>query len=195
MVSSRLGDVPRNQGLTAHDLRQRIAARFELVVDARALDRLAQADHVYRPNLRIAAAAADILGVGLDDLFVLKTTTVDDVDGLEPERALDEKDDYLDPVQSLRLEDLFEAQDWRDLTNDERAELRSLTAAWGRRASEQALRDTTARRGQPLEQVRADVAADLDRALAWWTDVQADPTRLEALVAEAHANQQARAVD
>ncbi len=194
MVSSRLGDVLRNQGLTAHDLQQRIAARFGLVVDARALDRLAQADHVYRPNLRIAAAAADILGVGLDDLFVLKTTTVD-VDGLEPERASDEEEDYLDPVQSRRLEDLFEAQDWRDLTNDEHAELRSLTAAWGRRASERTLRDIAARRGQPVEQVRADVAADLDRALTWWTDVQADPTRLEALVAEAHANQQAHAVD
>lgn len=191
MVSSRLGDVLRNQGLTAHDLQRRIATRFGLVVDARTLDRLAQADQVRRPNLQIAAAAADILGVGLDDLFVLKTTTMD-ADGSETKQMLDEKEDYLDSVPSRRLEDLFEAQDWRELTDDECVELRSLTAEWGRRANEQALRKLASVRGQSIEQVRADVAADLDRATAWWTDVQADPERLETLIAEAHAKQQAR---
>jgi len=42
--------------------------------------------------------------------------------------------------------------------------------------------------------VRAAVAADLDRALAWWNDVQSDPARLEALVEEARESQRARAV-
>jgi len=137
------------------------------------------------------AAAADILGVGLDDLFVLKTTATD-TDGQETERTADEKEDYLDPVSSRRLEDLFEAQDWRELTHDERAELRSLTVEWGHRANEQALRKLASMRGQSIEQVRADVAADLDRANAWWTDVQTDPARLKTLVAEAHAKQQTR---
>jgi hypothetical protein len=41
------------------------------------------------------------------------------------------------------------------------------------------------RRNLPLEQVRAEVAADFERALAWWDEVQADPARLEALVNEA----------
>ncbi len=35
MVYSRLGDVLRNRNLTVGELRQRIAARFELAVDAR----------------------------------------------------------------------------------------------------------------------------------------------------------------
>jgi len=77
-----------------------------------------------------------------------------------------------------------------------------MTSAWNCRhwwpngdiANEQALQEIAAKRGQPIERVRADVDADLDRALAWWADVQADPARMEALVAEARENQRARAV-
>lgn len=67
-------------------------------------------------------------------------------------------------------------------------------AEWGHRANEQALQDIAAKRGQPIEQERADVAGDLDRALVWWEEVQADPARLEALVEEARESQRARAV-
>jgi len=191
MVYSRLGDALRNQGLTVSELQRQIALRFGLTVDVRTLNRLSQDDRVRRPNLEVAAAAAAVLGVGLDDIFVMRITHAD-TDGVGMERAGDE--DVLDPDQSRRLGDLLEAQDWRSLTSDERAELRALVAAWGRHANEQALRDIAARREQPIEQVRADVAADLDRALAWWDDVQADPARLEALVEEAREGQRARSV-
>ncbi len=191
MVYSRLGDALRNQGLTVSELQRQITLRFGLTVDVRTLDRLSQDDRVRRPNLEVAAAAAAVLGVGLDDIFVMRITHAD-TDGVGMERAGDE--DVLDPDQSRRLGDLLEAQDWRSLTSDERAELRALVAAWGRHANEQALRDIAARREQPIEQVRADVAADLDRALAWWDDVQADPARLEALVEEAREGQRARSV-
>jgi transcriptional regulator with XRE-family HTH domain len=179
-VYSRLGDVLRNQDLTVSDLQRRIAARFGLAMDMRTLDRLARADRVRRPNLEIVAAAAGILGVGFDDIFVVRTSS--------------EEEDVLDPDQSHCLEDLLEAQDWRTLTGDEHAELRALVAEWGHRANEQVLRDIAAKRGQPIEQVRADVAADLDRALVWWEEVQADPAHLEALVAEARESQRVRAV-
>ncbi len=191
MVYSRLGDALRNQGLTVSELQRQIALRFGLTVDVRTLNRLSQDDRVRRPNLEVAAAAAAVLGVGLDDIFVMRITHAD-TDGVGMERAGDE--DVLDSDQSRRLGDLLEAQDWRSLTSDERAELRALVAAWGRHANEQALRDIAARREQPIEQVRADVAADLDRALAWWDDVQADPARLEALVEEAREGQRARSV-
>ncbi len=192
IVYSRLGDVLRNRNLTVGELRQRIAVRFELAVDARTLDRLARAGRVRRPNLEIAAAAADVLGVGLDDLFAVETTSVGG-GGSSTTRLGGVEDDVLDPDRSRRLEDLFEAQDWRTLTSDERAELRALVADWGRRVNERALRDIAAERDMPVEQVRADVAADLDRALAWWAEVQGDPVRLEALAEEARERQQARA--
>lgn len=192
-VYSRLGDVLRNQDLTVSDLQRRIAARFGLAVDVRTLDRLARADRVRRPNLEIVAAAASVLGVGFDDIFVVRTTSAE-TNGPSIGRARDEEEDVLDPDQSRRLEDLLEAQDWRTLTGDEHAELRELVAEWGHRANEQALRDIAAKRGQPIEQVRADVAVDLDRALVWWEEVQADPARLEALVEEARESQRVRAV-
>ncbi len=192
-VYLRLGDVLQNQDLTVSDLQRRIAARFGLAVDVRTLDRLARADRVRRPNLEIVAAAAGVLGVGFDDIFVVRTTSAD-TNGPDMGRAGDEEEDVLDPDQSRRLEDLLEAQDWRTLTGDEHAELRELVAEWGHRANEQALRDIAAKRGQPIEQVRADVAVDLDRALVWWEEVQADPARLEALVEEARESQRVRAV-
>ncbi len=193
MVYSRLGDLLHNKNLSVRDLQQQLAVRFGLAVDVRTLDRLARADRVRRPNLEIVAAAADILDVGLDDIFAVQATAVD-TDGSGIARAPDGEEDYLDPGQSRRLEDLFEAQGWRALTDDERAELGALVAEWGHRANEQALQEIAAKRGQPIERVRADVDADLDRALAWWADVQADPARMEALVAEARENQRARAV-
>ena len=128
MVYSRLGDVLRNQGLTVGEVQQRTAARFGLAVDVRALDHLTQANRVRRPNLEIATAAAAVLGVGLDDIFVVQTTRAG-TDGVGLERARDEEEDVLDPDQSRRLDDLFDAQDWRPLTSDERAELRALVAA------------------------------------------------------------------
>ena len=193
MVYSRLGDLLHDRNLSVRDLQQQLAARFGLAVDVRTLDRLTRADRVRRPNLEIVAAAADILDVGFEDIFVVQSTTAD-TDGSGIARAPDGEGDYLDPTQSRRMEDLFEAQGWRDLTDDERAELGALVAAWGHRANEQALRDIAAKRGQPIERVRADVDADLNRALAWWADAQADPARLEALVAEARENQRAHAV-
>jgi len=119
IVYSRLGDVLRNRNLTVGELRQRIAVRFELAVDARTLDRLARAGRVRRPNLEIAAAAADVVGVGLDDLFAVETTSVGG-GGSSTTRLGGVEDDVLDPDRSRRLEDLFEAQDWRTLTSDER---------------------------------------------------------------------------
>ena len=52
--------------------------------------------------------------------------------------------------------------------------------SWRRGISELA-----ARRGMPVEQLRAEVLADVERARAWWRAVQDDPARLEAVVDEA----------
>jgi hypothetical protein len=58
---------------------------------------------------------------------------------------------------------------------------------------ERGVRELAERRNRPLEQVRAEVAADFERALAWWDEVQTDPARLEALVNEARERQRAHA--
>lgn len=192
-VYSRLGDLLRNRNLSVGDLQQQIAMRFELAVDVRTLNRLAHTGRVRRPDLDVAAAVADILGVGLDDIFAVEATPVNGRGlGVDGSVLAGAEDDILDPDQNRRLDDLFEAQDWRTLTDDERRELRALVSEWGHRVNERALRDIAAQRGDPIEQVRAEVAADLDRALAWWAEVQADPARLGALIEEARERQRAR---
>jgi hypothetical protein len=89
-----------------------------------------------------------------------------------------EEDDYLSPEQSRRLQILFDRQDQRTLSPDERAGLDSLVATYGRALNEGDIRDLAAQRGIPVDRMRAEVLAETERALAWWQEVQADPARL-----------------
>jgi len=46
----------------------------------------------------------------------------------------------------------------------------------------------------PVEEMRAEVLADVDHALVWWRAVQDDPARLETVVNEAREQQRTRIV-
>jgi len=183
MVYSRLGELLRARNLTVGDLQRQIAARFGRTVDVRTLDRLAHAERVRRPDLELAAAAAEALDVSLNDVFAVKTVPADDrgspVDGLADEEEI------LDPTQSRRLQKLFDVRDRRSLSEDEQAEMRALVAEYGRRVHEQGVHSIAQQRRIPVEQARAEIAEDFERRLAWWDEVQADPARLQALVDEA----------
>lgn len=190
MVYSRLGDLLRARHLTVDDLQRQIAARFGLAVDARTLDRLARDERVRRPDMEIAAAAAAVLGANLNDVFAVEAIPLSngDTNGVPD----DAEDDLLDPPQSRRLQALFDLRDKRPLTEDEQAEMHTLVAEYGRRVHERGLREIAQQRHLPLEQVRAEVAEDFERRLAWWDEVQADPARLQALVDEAMEQHRAR---
>lgn len=195
MVYSRLGDLLRARSLTVDDLQSQIAARFGLAVDTRTLERMTRDERVRRPDVEIAAAAAEVLDVGLDDIFLVEAMPVVDEAAIGTDAAGDEDGgDVLAPEQSRRLSELFDLQDHRRLSKDERAELDALVAAWGRAVNERGIHELAARRGVPIEEMQAQVLADVDRALAWWREVQADPARLEALMSEAQERQQARTV-
>jgi len=193
MVYSRLGDVLRARNLTVGDLQRQIAARFDFAVDARTLDRLARDERVRRPDMEIAAAAAAALDARLDDIFAIDALPRGDEDATGADKP-HEADDVLSPVQSRRLSELFDLQDDGRLTATERIELDALVAAWGRAVNEQGIRDLAARRGVPVEEMRAEVLADVDHALVWWRAVQDDPARLETVVNEAREQQQTRIV-
>jgi transcriptional regulator with XRE-family HTH domain len=172
-VYSRLGELLRARNLTVAELQDRIAARFGLAVDARTLDRLARSDRVRRPDLEVAAAVASVLDIGLDDIFAVDAVPVgakDTTDSYDPA----EGDDILTPEQSRRLSQLFDLRDRRPLTEEEQVELNALVAAWGRAVNERGIHELAARRGVPVEQMRAEVLADVERALSWWREVQAN---------------------
>lgn len=184
MVYSRLGDLLRARNLTVRDLQRRIAARFGWTVDERTLDRLAQAERVRRPDLELVAAAAEALDVSLNDVFAVETTPADE---------LAVEDDVLDPEQSRRLQALFDLQDRRPLSEDEQAEMRALVSEYGRRVYDQGVRRLATERGLPVEQMRAEVTADLEQMVAWRRELEADPARWEALIAASQEQRRARA--
>jgi len=191
MVYSRLGDLLRTRNLTVSDLQRQIAARFGQTVDARTLDRLARAERVRRPDLELAAAAAKALDVSLNDVFAVETVPADDGASL-PDDLVDEED-ILDPAQSRRLQKLFDLQDRRALSEDEQAEMRALVAEYGRRVYDRGVRGIAVKRGLPVDQVRAEVTADLERMIAWRRELEADPARLEALIGESRERRRTRA--
>ncbi len=184
MVYSRLGDLLRARNLTVGDLQRQIAARFGRTVDARMLDRLARAERVRRPDLELAATAAEVLDVSLNDVFAVETGPTDD---------LADEEDILDPAQSRRLQKLFDLQDRRSLNADEQAEMRALVAEYGRRVYDRGVRSIAAKRGLPVDQVRVEVTADLERMIAWRRELEADPARLEALIKESREHRRAQA--
>jgi len=197
MVYSRLSDLLRANNLTVRDLQQQIADQFGLAVGMRALEQLARGDRVRRADLEVAAAVAETLGVSLNEIFAVETAPVSTGLENEGEREMDmsdvEEDDVLDPEQSRRLQSLYNRQHRRALTEAEWAEMDELVAAWGRGVYERGVRDIAAQRGQPVEQVRTELAADLEQKLAWRRELEANPARLQALIDEARARQRARA--
>ncbi len=176
-VYSRLGALLRAHNLTNTDLTEKIEAAFGLSVDQGALDELTQITPIREVDIELAAAATLVLGVGLDDLLEVRAPSKGD--DTRPQ------EDVLGPEHSRRLEALYTIQGYRSLTEDEQAELEELVAEYGHLLHERRLHDLAERRGLPVEQVRRDVAQQLDEAIAWWQDVQADPERLDAIVAQA----------
>ncbi len=194
MVYSRLGDLLRARHLSVDDLQRQIAARFGLAVDARTLDRLARDERVRRPDVEIAAAAAAVLDARLDDIFAVDALPVGE-DGAMGTDQRAEEEDVLPPEQSRRLSELFDLRDRRPLTDDERAELDALVGAWGRAVSEGEYGAVARRRGVPVERVRAESLAEIERALAWWTEVEANPARRAEVVRDAQEQQRAHGAD
>ena len=194
MVYSRLGDLLRARQLTVDDLQRQIAARFGLAVDARTLDRLARDERVRRPDVEIAAAAATVLDVRLDDIFAVDALPLGE-DGTIGTDQRAEQEDVLPPEQSQRLSDLFDLRDRRPLTDDERAELDALVGAWGRAVSEREYTEVARRRGIPVEQVRAESLAEIERVLAWWKEVEADPPRRAEVMRDAQERRRTRSAD
>ena len=189
MIYSRLGDVLRVQGLSVGELRDRIATRFGLAIDVRALDRLTRDERVHGPDFELGGAAAVVLDVGLDDVFVVQAD-VKDAHGTN----MSDTDDGLDPEQDHRMEDLFTLQEERPLTDEERDELHALVAAYGQAAYEQGVERIARARGVPVDMVRAEFADERTRAAAWYHDLEAEPARREALVQDALERQRTRAV-
>jgi len=197
MVYSRLSDLLRTNNLTVRDLQQQIGDRFGLAVGMRTLERLARGDRVRRTDLEVVAAVAETLGVGLNEIFAVETAPVSADLENEGEREMDipdvEEHDVLDPEQSRRLQSLYNRQHRRALTEAEWAEMDELVAAWGRGVYERGVHSIAAKRGQPVEQVRAELAADLEQKLAWRRELEANPARLQALIDESRERQRARA--
>ena len=114
-----------------------------------------------------------MLDIGLDDLFAVDAVPLgaeDTIDSHDPA----EGDDILAPEQSRRLSELFDLRDRRPLTEVEQVELNALVAAWGRAVNERGIHELAVRRGVPVEQMQAEVLADVERALAWWREAQAN---------------------
>ncbi len=187
-VYSRLGGLLRARGLDAENLRSRIVADTGLEVTTRVLDALADDGRVQRPDIEVAGAVATALSVKLDDLFDVRI--IPDEDGTTDHGGdnngtdVDERDP-LDPEQSRRLDELGALGDERNLTEEESAELHALVNATNRAVIERGIQEIAQMRGEPVDRVRAEIMANVERLSALWEDLRANPARMAEAVREA----------
>lgn len=167
-VYPRLGDLLRTRNISVAELERRIEARYGLAVDRKTLYRLTSPGEVQRADLKVAGAAAAVLGVDLGEVF--------DVQAI-PAAGDEEHPADLGPDQAQRLALILDLQGRRTLTPAERSELHALVAEYGRRLHEWQLREIAQQRGLSLEQARAEVATELREALEWWRGFQANRPR------------------
>jgi hypothetical protein len=176
-VYPRLEELLRERNLTVAELKRQIVARYGLTFDQRTLDRLAQREPVRRADLTIAGAAAQILGVGLGDLFAVEAIPV----GVSSHPD----DDLLDDDQAERMLELLDLQDERPLTRSERRELRGLVDEYGRRFCEYHDHRIAERRGVPVEEVRREAEERIARARVVLHELEANPRRRQAFIEDA----------
>src|SRR5437588_12892812 len=117
-VYPRLEELLRERNLTPADLSRRIEEQFGLVVDPSALDPLTQAEPIGQADMRVAGAAAHVLGVELGDLFEVKAEPADLFDVWRRR--------YLTPAQNERLEALLCLSGTRARSESELAEVEDL---------------------------------------------------------------------
>ena len=165
-VYSRLSELLLDKNLTVADLERQISERFGIEVERRALQRLTYHEPLERVDLRLAGAAAVVLGVELGSLFELEIATPTGVDGAEM--------GDLGPDQSRRLAALLDRRARQGLSTAEQSELEGLVEEYGRRLHERLLHDRVGGRGHSVEGAREQAAADLSRALQWWRSVEGD---------------------
>ncbi len=189
VIYSRLGDLLRLQGLSVGDLKDRIATRFGPTVDMRALDRLTRGGQAHGPDFELGGAAAIVLDVGLDDVFVVHSPS--ETNRASPDAGEPEED--IDPEAAYRMQAIFAHRSQRPLTEEEQVELHALVAAYGQATYERGVQRIARERGVAVDVVRAELADERERAATWYHELEADPARRASLVREALERQRARA--
>lgn len=164
--------------MTGTELERQISDRFGLVVDAEALYRLTQTGPIQRADLEIAVAVAAVLGVDVDDLFLVEVVPIDE--DREAELRV------LNPTDSQRMAALVEQQGQRLLSDAEWAELEELVSSYGQHLHEHRVRARAQRRGSTPEQEQRASVAQLARAVAEWhaSEAAVRQQRLAAQLAE-----------
>lgn len=124
VVYPRLGDVLTARDMTVADLKRAIEGRYGMRVNLVTLYELALApERLHHVNIEVAAAAASVLDVTLDDLFVVE---------MSPNGAnADTNGRILTRAESRRLEELLDRQGRTALSPAEQNELDHLIAMYG----------------------------------------------------------------
>lgn len=188
-VYSRVGSMLQAAGVDLEELRDRIAARYGLDIDNRALAALAQDGRVQRPDIEILEAVALALEVRVDDLLDVR-----DVEIAGAETIPSDDDILLDSEREARLRELTALRDWGDrpLTEAETGELETLIAAMGRALVERHIHAAARHPGVPVEVARERIIAQAKDAADYYAALEADPDLMAAEVEAAKARRRTR---
>ncbi len=168
MVYPLLGELLQGRRMTVIDLAREIARQYGITAERASLERLMQPVPIHRADMTVAGAVAKVLDVGLDDLFDVRAVR-DGQDG--------EGEEYLNQSETRILTYLFDCQGQGVITEDEQVRLDALVAKQARLVTEQWLRRIAADQHRTVEDVRAEIDADVQKAHKEWLDFQRDPDK------------------
>src|SRR5258708_9426056 len=165
-VSPQLGSLLQERQMSVAELLRRIEGRFGLAVEPKTLYRLTRPEPVQRTDLTIAAAAASVLDVTLDALFVVSEVPFSDVGPSGPDGA---------PELARRLSELFATQSTRELTVAEEVELRALLAQYAHAQPQSRIQSIAEKQGITIDDARREVETTFASVETEWTAFQRSP--------------------
>lgn len=174
-ISPQLSSVLAARRMTEDDLARQIRERFDLAADAAMIAQLARQETLHGTNVELALAAAQVLGISLDDLFRSAASPA----------SSDTPAVYFRGYSQEEIAALLDDQTYGDLASDSQKHLDNLLAEYGRTLYDRHLRAYADERGIPIEQAREAVTNDLAASLRWQDEFEADTQRQELVIKRA----------
>lgn len=191
-VYPQLGALLAERSLTEEDLARQIRAQFGLRVSVAMVTQLAQQGSLHAANVEVAVAAAQVLGIGLDDLFLSvahpvatdeKRTPYEET-ATTPSRpsADDNQPVYFKGYTQEEIASLLDDRTYGYPGIDNQEHVDSLIDEYGRALYDRHLEAYADEREITVEQARAEVTASFAEFVEWQRAFEAEPGRQKRVI-------------
>ena len=190
-VYPQLSSVLAERGLTAEDVARQIRDQFGLNVSVTMVTQLAQQGSLHAANIEVAVAAAQVLGIGLDDLFISvahrvatdeERTPLDEKATTSPHSiAEDNQPIYFKGYSQEEIASLLDDHTYEYPGSENQGHVANLIDEYGRVLYDRHLGAYASEREITIKQARMELTTSYAALVEWQRAFEADPKRQEAV--------------